>query len=186
MLCNLQIFSGCVCHLEQLHAQSPFLFPIVFGINLMPFFYTVLGQYSLSFVLVCAFYLGRCAVATVVVGGFGSLALYIAQGRLRKNIRHPSCSQRQNCCHLKGKNTSTWSVLFAWSMPTKCCWVIYSRLTSEGKTSTSPLSFIPPLKRQTPCLHMLAWISVLQSALGFWHQRAHSSTWVDLLVLAIE
>ena len=35
---NLQIFSGCVCHLEQLHAQSPFLFPIVFGINLIPFF----------------------------------------------------------------------------------------------------------------------------------------------------
>ena len=34
MLCNLQIFSGCVCHLEQLHAQSPFLFPIVF----IPFF----------------------------------------------------------------------------------------------------------------------------------------------------
>ena len=36
--CNLQIFSGCVCHLEQLHAQSPFLFPIVFSINLIPFF----------------------------------------------------------------------------------------------------------------------------------------------------
>ena len=34
----LQIFSGCVCHLEQLHAQSPFLFPIVFSINLIPFF----------------------------------------------------------------------------------------------------------------------------------------------------
>ena len=30
--CDLQIFSGCVCHLEQRHAQSPFLFPIVFGI----------------------------------------------------------------------------------------------------------------------------------------------------------
>ena len=30
--CDLQIFSGCVCHLEQLHAQSPFLFPIVFNI----------------------------------------------------------------------------------------------------------------------------------------------------------
>ena len=29
MRCDLQIFSGCVCHLEQLHAQSPFLFPIV-------------------------------------------------------------------------------------------------------------------------------------------------------------
>ena len=30
--CNLQIFSGCGCPLEQLHAQSSFLFPIVFGI----------------------------------------------------------------------------------------------------------------------------------------------------------
>ena len=38
MLCNLLIFSGCVCHLEQLHAQSPFLFPIVFSMNLIPFF----------------------------------------------------------------------------------------------------------------------------------------------------
>ena len=38
VLCNLQIFSGCVCHLEQLHTQSPFLFPIVFSINLIPFF----------------------------------------------------------------------------------------------------------------------------------------------------
>ena len=34
--CDLQIFSGCVSHLEQLHAQSPFLFPIVFSINLHP------------------------------------------------------------------------------------------------------------------------------------------------------
>ena len=33
MRCDLQIFSGCVCPLEQLHAQSPFLFPIVFSIN---------------------------------------------------------------------------------------------------------------------------------------------------------
>ena len=31
--CDLQTFSGCVCHLEKLHAQSPFLFPLVFGIN---------------------------------------------------------------------------------------------------------------------------------------------------------
>ena len=38
VLCNFQIFSGCVCHLEQLHAQSPFLFPIVFSVNLIPFF----------------------------------------------------------------------------------------------------------------------------------------------------
>ena len=34
---KLWIFSGCV-YLEQLRAQSPFLFPIVFGINLIPFF----------------------------------------------------------------------------------------------------------------------------------------------------
>ena len=27
--------AGCVCHLEQLHAQSPFLFPIVFSINII-------------------------------------------------------------------------------------------------------------------------------------------------------
>ena len=30
--------AGCVCHLEQLHAQSPFLFPIVFSISLISFF----------------------------------------------------------------------------------------------------------------------------------------------------
>ena len=29
----MQIFSGCVCHIEQLHAHSPFLFPIVFSID---------------------------------------------------------------------------------------------------------------------------------------------------------
>ena len=47
MLCNLQIISGCVCHLEQLHAQSPFLFPIVFSINLIPF--SIFAQYLLYF-----------------------------------------------------------------------------------------------------------------------------------------
>ena len=35
MPCDLEFFSGCVCHLEQFHAQSLFLFPIVFGINHM-------------------------------------------------------------------------------------------------------------------------------------------------------
>ena len=33
MRCNLRIFSGCVCHLEQLNAQSPFVFSIVVGVN---------------------------------------------------------------------------------------------------------------------------------------------------------
>ena len=32
-----------------------------------------------------------------------ALSFYIAQGRLRKDIRYPSCSQRQNRCHSKRK-----------------------------------------------------------------------------------
>ena len=53
--CNLQIFSGCVCHLEQLHAQSLFLFPIVCSINLIPFFdIGSVVSYSLSFARVCS------------------------------------------------------------------------------------------------------------------------------------
>ena len=48
-------------------------------------------------------------------------------------------------------------------MPTKCCWVINGRLTSERKASTSPSSFINhstllldrALKRQAPCLYCL-------------------------------
>ena len=47
--CDLQIFSGCVCHLEQLHAQSPFQFPIVFSINLIPFFDICSVDYLLFF-----------------------------------------------------------------------------------------------------------------------------------------
>ena len=47
-------------------------------------------------------------------------------------------------------------------MPTKCCWVIYGRLTSERKASTSLSSFINhstmlldrALKRQAPLLYM--------------------------------
>ena len=31
--CNLQIFSGCGCDLEQRHEKIPSLFPTVFGIN---------------------------------------------------------------------------------------------------------------------------------------------------------
>ena len=62
MLCNLQIFSGCVCHLEQLPAQSAFLFPIVFNINLIPFFDTrsllAVIHYPVLVVRVCAALLG--------------------------------------------------------------------------------------------------------------------------------
>ena len=77
MLCNLQIISGCVCHLEQLHAQSPFLFPIVFSTNLILFFVicSVLAVFSTRLFGYVLLYLGRCAVATVAVCGFGSWSL---------------------------------------------------------------------------------------------------------------
>ena len=86
VLCNLQIFSGCVCHLEKLHAQSPFLFPIVFGINLIPFFdicsvLAVLSPGLFRFVLL---YLGHCAVATVAVCGFGRWVLVFHCGLPRQ------------------------------------------------------------------------------------------------------
>ena len=55
VLCNLQIFSDCVFHLEQLHAQSPFLFAIVFCINLILF--SIFPQYLLFFHAGCS---GMC------------------------------------------------------------------------------------------------------------------------------
>ena len=57
--CDMQIFSGCVCHLEQLHAQSPFLFPIVFSINLIPFFDICSVDYLLFFHPGCS---GMCCL----------------------------------------------------------------------------------------------------------------------------
>ena len=94
VLCNLQIFSGCVCHLEQLHAQSPFLFPIVSGIDLIPFFYicsvrAVLSPGLFGFVLL---YLGHCAVATVAVSGFGQVGFGVSLRAASSNL--PSSPNR--------------------------------------------------------------------------------------------
>ena len=90
VLCNLLIFSGCVCHLEQLHAQSPFLFPIVFSINLIPFFryllsrlLAVLSPRLFGYVVL---YLGRCTVATVAVCGFGSWSLGVSLRAAKSNL----------------------------------------------------------------------------------------------------
>ena len=85
VLCNLQIFSGCVCHLEQLHTQSPFLFPIVFGIILIPFFRYWLSTRCplLGYALL---YLGHCAIATVAVCGFCSWALVQKLSEIEKEI----------------------------------------------------------------------------------------------------
>ena len=104
MLCNLQIFSGCVCHLEQLHAQSPFLFPIVFSINLIPFFdicsvLTVLSPGLFGFVLL-QLYLGRCAIATVAVCGFGRWFWCFTAGchvKSPSSPDHPIPSQTEVC-----------------------------------------------------------------------------------------
>ena len=105
VLCNLQIFSGCVCHLEQLHAQSPFLFPIVFSINLIPFFdirsVDLLAVFQPGCSGMCYFtllYLGRCAVATVAVCGFGSWSLVFDCGMPRQiSPLLPTPSQTEVC-----------------------------------------------------------------------------------------
>ena len=102
VLCNLQIFSGCVCHLEQLHAQSPFLFPIVFSINLIPFFdicsVDLLAVFQPGLFGYVLLYLGRCAVATVAVCGFGSWSLVFDCGMPRQiSPLPPTPSQTEVC-----------------------------------------------------------------------------------------
>ena len=105
MPCNLLIFSGCVCHLEQLHAQSPFLFPIVFSISLIPFFNicsvpAVLSPGLFGYVLL---YLGHCAVATVAVCGFGSWSLVFHCGMPRQiSPLPPTLSQTEVCSTMGG------------------------------------------------------------------------------------
>ena len=107
VLCNLLIFSGCVCHLEQLHAQSPFLFPIVFSINLIPFFdicsvlLAVLSPRLFGYVLL---YLGRCTVATVAVCGFGSWSLVFHCGLPRQISPLPPTPSQTAVCYPMGES----------------------------------------------------------------------------------
>ena len=64
MLCDLSIFSGKVYHPEPPHAQSLFLFPIVFGINLIQFFD---GKNKIGLGKILSFVLGyRSLVARLV------------------------------------------------------------------------------------------------------------------------
>ena len=106
MLCNLQIFSGCVCHLEKLHAQSPFLFPIVFSINLIPFFdiCSVLAVFSTRLFGHVLLYLGRCAVATVAVCGFGSWSLVFYCGMPRQISPLPPTPSQTEVCSTMGES----------------------------------------------------------------------------------
>ena len=89
--------AGCVCHLEQLHAQSPFLFPIVFSINLIPFFDICSVLSSFARVVRVLLYLGHCAVATVAVCGFGSWSLVFHCGKPRKISPLPQLLLKQKC-----------------------------------------------------------------------------------------
>ena len=106
VLCNLLIFSGCVCHLEQLHAQSPFLFPIVFSINLIPFFHvcSVLAVLSPRLFRYVLLYLGRCAVATVAVCGFGSWCLVFHCGLPRQISPLPPTPSQTEVCSMMGES----------------------------------------------------------------------------------
>ena len=111
MLCNLQIFSGCVCHLEQRHAQSPFLFPIVFSIYLIPFFdicsvLAVLSPGLFGYVLLCIvlLYLGHCAVATVVVCGFGSWSFGVSLRDGTSNLPSSQTPSQTEVCSTIGES----------------------------------------------------------------------------------
>ena len=99
MLCNFQIFSGCVCHLEQLHAQSPFLFPIVFSINLIPFFdiCSVLAVFSTRLFGYVLLYLGRCTVATVAVVVLAAGLWCLTAGCHVKSPLFPQPPLKQKC-----------------------------------------------------------------------------------------
>ena len=106
MLCNLQIFSGCVCHLEQLRAQSPFLFPIVFSINLTPFsnVCSVLDVLSPGLFGYALLYLGHCAVATIAVCGFGSWSLVFHCGMPRQISPLPPTPSQTEVCSTMGES----------------------------------------------------------------------------------
>ena len=108
MLCNFQIFSGCACHLEQLQAQSPFLFPIVFGINLIPFFaddicsvLAVLSPGLFGYVLL---YFGHCTVTKVAVCGFGSWALVFYCGLPCQISPLPQTPSQTEVCSTMGES----------------------------------------------------------------------------------
>ena len=104
--CDLQIFSGCVCHLEQLHAQSPFLFPIVFSINLIPFFDICSVDYLLFFHPGCS---GMCcftwAAARLQQLLWCQLPKFLEDRRALRLCTSPADVVSVCCCGRVGSNT---------------------------------------------------------------------------------
>ena len=120
--CDLQIYSGCVCHLEQLHAQSPFLFPIVFSINLIPFFdicsvdYLLFfhpgcsgmccftwaaarsQQYTLLFVVLAAGILWFAAGCHAHVRDASAGWSWMDHARPSSNVMHGACEDARRAC----------------------------------------------------------------------------------------
>ena len=96
LICALQFadFLRLCLSPQTTHAQSPFLCPVVFGINLIPF----LIRYSLStrcpLLGYALLYLCHYGVATVAVCGFGSWALAFHCG-LPCQISPPTRSQTE-------------------------------------------------------------------------------------------
>ena len=115
VLCNLQIISGCVYHLEQLHAQSPFLFPIVFGINLIPFFdiCSVLAVFHLTRVVrVCAPLLGPLRGRNCCCLWFSQVVLVfhcgVATSNLPSSPDPPDPLSNRRVLHGKSINTKNY------------------------------------------------------------------------------
>ena len=146
---------NCVCHLEQLHAQSPFLFPIVFSINLIPFFDICSVDYLLFFHPGCS---GMCCFTWAAAWSQQYTLLFVVLaagifvircglprsrrfGRLIMNgSRAPELechAQMEHAKMLVERVLTRCSIFLAWSMSTKWYWVNHGRLTSESKASAS-------------------------------------------------
>ena len=118
-----------------------------------------------------------------------ALSLYIAQGRLQKDIRYPNPLSK---AVLKGRTVTIWNrkihqvgLFFlleacqrnvnGWSTAS---WPANAKLQLLHRHSS--ISRSCHRKCQAPCLYMLAWINLFNTVpSAFWHQRGHSSTWLE-------
>ena len=103
MLCDLQIFSGSIYYLKQPQAQSHFLFPAVFGINLIPFFeWKKVAVHSINYceTLLKGTYVFS-GLPTVQVLNFRAVLTFRGMIRWRQNPARKkslqSCAFRKHC-----------------------------------------------------------------------------------------
>ena len=158
---NSRLSESCVCHLEQLHAQSPFLFPIVFSINLIPFFdicsvdYLLFfhpgcsgmccftwaaarsQQYTLLFVVLAAGILWFAAGCHVRDASAGSS--WMDHARPSSNVMHGACEDARTQSRRACANTLLYFSCLKRvnEIPVVVYWVNHGRLTSESKASAS-------------------------------------------------